>query len=193
MKTYDRSPTPTNPYPDRWKTLTNFRFGSALSLIRPLNSVQERLGEDGNYILQHDLLTEVEVDGERRAIQVPRGLITDLTSVPPLGRIFVSRVGPWLEAALLHDYLYIAWQDIPERGAREADRRFADELFLVAMEHSEVAKWRRTLIFWSVRLFGGAPYRRRKTERFADLDDTALNGRLAFVMPSGRDQSTRTA
>ncbi len=192
MKTYDRAPTPTNPYPDGWKTLSNFAFGSALSLIRPLNAVQERLGEDGDYILQHDLLTEVDIDGERRLIQVPRGLITDLTSVPPLGRIFVSRVGPWLEAALLHDYLYIAWQDVPGRGAREADRRFADELFLVAMEHSAVAKWRRMLIYWSVRWFGGSAYRTRKTERFADLDDPALKGRLAFVMPSG-NATSRTA
>ncbi len=193
MQTYDHPATPTNPYPDGWKALSDFEFRSALSLIRPLNTVQERLGEDGDYILQHDLLTVVDIDGERRSIQVPRGLITDLTSVPPLGRILVSRVGPWLEAALLHDYLYIAWQDVPNRGAREVDRRFADDLFLLAMEHSEVARWRRTLIYWSVRLFGGGAYRRRKSERYADLDDPALKGRLAFVVPTGRDQSIRTA
>ena len=193
MQTFDHAPRPVNPYPDGWKTLSDFEFLSALSLIRPLNTVQERLGEDGDYILQHDLLAKLDIDGESLGIQVPRGLITDLTSVPWFGRIFVSRVGPWLEAAMVHDYLYIAWQDVPDRRPREADRRFADEVFLLAMEHSEVSWWRRMLIYTMVRWFGGGPFRRRRSERYADLDDPALKGRLAFVLPATRDRSDGTA
>ena len=80
-------------------------------------SCSERLGEDGDYILQHPFEADYEIDGDEwRRLTVPRGLITDLTSVPRPLRVFVGRVGPWLEAAIIHDYLYVAWQDVRGGG-----------------------------------------------------------------------------
>ena len=122
MRLYDHPAQPMNPYPGDGATLSGFRYETALSLIRPKGSVELRKGEDADYVLQHDFMVSLKIDGQRRAIVVPRGLITDLTSVPRPFRIFVGRVGPWLEAAILHDYLYIAWQDVPGRGARPEDR-----------------------------------------------------------------------
>ncbi len=175
---------PANPYPDDWIEITSFAYRSALSLIRPLNVVRERLGEDGDYILQHPFEADFEIDGQEwRRLTVPRGLITDLTSVPRAFRIFVGRVGPWLEAAIIHDYLYLAWQDVPGRGVRARDRLFADRMMLRAMEAAEVARWRRWAIYLALRIFGARPYARPSSRRYAKLDDMALKGRLAFTLP----------
>ena len=176
---------PTNPYPDEWQEITGFDYRSALSLLRPLNTVSHRLGEDADYILQRDFLFDYTLDGgDVRRIVVPRGLITDLTSVPRLLRVFVGRVGPWLEAAILHDYLYIAWQDVPGLGARPRDRLFADRMMLCAMQEAGVGWFDRTVIYLAVRTFGAATYAERDEKRYADLGDPALGGALAFRLPS---------
>jgi hypothetical protein len=183
MERHDHPARPANPYPDRWTTLSDFEYLSALSLIRPVNTVRERLGEDGEYILQHDFEVALGIDGDRRGITVPRGLITDLTSVPRVFRIFVGRVGPWLEAAILHDYLYIAWQDVPGLAPRPSDRLFADRVMLLAMEAAAVGRATRWAIYLCLRAFGGRAFRRHETRRYAELEDQALEGSLAFTIP----------
>ncbi|MBM9596437.1 DUF1353 domain-containing protein [Roseitranquillus sediminis] len=190
---HDHPNRPTNPYPDRWARITHFAYRSALSLIRPLNTVQTRLGEDGDYILQRDFLVDYAVDGdEPRQIVVPRGMITDLTSVPVPFRVLVGRVGPWLEAAILHDYLYVAWQDIPGRGVRASDRLFADRLMLVAMEEAGVDVFRRRAIYHAIRLFGANAYARPNPDRYAELDDPGLEGSLAFQVPDRHSGTSST-
>lgn len=171
---------PVNPYPDGWRELAGFEYLSALSLIRPLNTVQDRLGEDGDYILQHDFACAVAVDGDPTGLLASRGMVTDLTSVPPVFRIFVGRVGPWLKAAILHDWLYMAWRQVPGRGVRARDRLFADRIMLLAMQRARVPAWRRLAIYGSLRLFGGNAYRRGNA-RFVDLDEAALD--TAMVVP----------
>ena len=184
---HDHPDWPANPYPDEWSEITGFAYRSALSLIRPLNTVQSRLGEDGDYILQHPFEADYQIDGgEWRRLTVPQGLVTDLTSVPRLARAFIGRVGPWLEAAIIHDYLYIAWQDVPGMGARPRDRLFADRMMLRAMEAADVAPWQRHVIYAVIRAFGGAAYARRKPHRYAELASPAVCGALAFRLPDGQ-------
>ena len=90
---HDHPERPLNPYPEAWHEITGFAYGSAMSLIRPLNTVQDRLGEDGDYVLQHPFEADYQIDGaEWRRLTVPQGLITDLTSVPRLLRV-VDRAG----------------------------------------------------------------------------------------------------
>lgn len=182
MRMKDAPVRPVNPYPDEWWELSEFEYLSALSLIRPLNAVQDRLGDDGDYILQHDFACSVSIDGDPTGLLAPRGMVTDLTSVPPVFRIFVGRVGPWLEAAILHDWLYVAWRHVPGRGVRARDRLFADRVMLLAMERARVPAWRRLAIYGALRLFGGRAYRRGDM-RFADLGDGSLE--TAMVIPDG--------
>ena len=182
---HDHPDWPANPYPDNWHEVTRFAYRTALSLIRPLNTVPFRLGEDGDYILQHPFEADYQLDGgEWRRLTVPQGLITDLTSVPRVLRIFVGRVGPWLEAAIIHDYLYIAWQDVPSLGARPRDRLFADRMMLRAMEAADVAPWERWAIYRFVRTFGGEAYVKPNPDRYAELLDPGLGGALAFRLPA---------
>ncbi|WP_348919765.1 DUF1353 domain-containing protein, partial [Escherichia coli] len=58
--------------------------------------------------------------------------------------------GPQGEAAIIHDWLY----DNALRTKKEADR-----IFLDAMKVLKVPAWRRSLMYFAVRLFGKGKYR----------------------------------
>ncbi|HCH8504641.1 TPA: DUF1353 domain-containing protein, partial [Salmonella enterica] len=75
--------------------------------------------------------------------------ITDLASVP---RIFWTPLPPdgkYAKAAIIHDYLY----DNALRTKKEADRIFLDGMTVLG-----VPKWKRTVMYWAVRLFGQGRY-----------------------------------
>ena len=93
-------------------------------------------------------------------------MLTDLSSVPWFLRWFVGRVGPHLEASIVHDFLYIAWQDLGTRGAKPEDSAFADKLLCVGMEAAEVGWIKRSFIYLGVKLFGWCAYQQPNPERY---------------------------
>ena len=106
---------PASPYPVAGTKIAGIRYESALVLLRLKDAVSMRSGEDADYLTGSPYIFAWQAeDGAWTEVTVPAGMITDLTSVPWLFRFLVGRVGPWLEAAVLHDYLYLAWQDLPE-------------------------------------------------------------------------------
>ncbi len=154
------TPQFNNPYPQgEWSKITGFVYASTLHLCRAIWAVQTRTGEDANYVLAQPYRVCFKLDDDWREIVVPRGMLTDLSSIPRALRWVVSRVGPHLEASILHDFLYIAWQDLPGYGARDEDRDFADELMRVAMQEAGVSGMQIFLIHNAVRLFGGGAFR----------------------------------
>jgi hypothetical protein len=82
-------------------------------------------------------------------IVVPKGTITNLASVPRILWTIFPPHGKWAKAAIIHDYLY-------DNGI--GTKKFADEVFLEAMETLGVPRIRRTLMYWAVRLFGRGSY-----------------------------------
>lgn len=93
-----------------------------------------------------------------RIVEVPQGFETDFASVP---RFFWRIVPPWgrySPAAVVHDYLY---------ATSKVTRAEADHVFLVLMERLGVPAWKRTIMYWAVRLFGGAAWNecRKKGQR----------------------------
>ena len=158
MRAY--TPQFNNPYPQgEWSKITDFVYASNLRLCRAMTAVQTRTGEDANYVLAQPYRVTFKLDGVPREIEVPKGMLTDLSSIPRALRWVVSRVGPHLEASILHDFLYIAWQDLPGHGARDRDRDFADELMRVAMQEAGVSGVQIFLIHGAVRLAGGSAFR----------------------------------
>ncbi|HFE7524033.1 TPA: DUF1353 domain-containing protein [Salmonella enterica subsp. enterica serovar Newport] len=88
-------------------------------------------------------------DDNSDVIEVPAGFITDLATIP---RIFWSLMPPdgkYAKAAIIHDYLY----DNALRAKREADR-----IFLDGMTVQGVPKWKRTVMYLAVQLFGRGNY-----------------------------------
>lgn len=76
---------------------------------------------------------------------VPRGFVTDLTSIPQL---FFSLLPPddkYTYAAIIHDYLY--WNQDQKVFPREA----ADDIFRIVMKEFKVANWKSEAIFRAVR------------------------------------------
>jgi len=150
-------PELVDPYPATWSTIGDFLFATDLHLTRAKRAIVAGNDREAEYVVERAYRCTFTVDGKAREVVVPAGMLTDLTSVPRLARWLVGRVGPHLEAAILHDFLFIAWQDVlvdgePKRP-READFRFANETMQLAMATAGVARWKRALIGFAVSSF----------------------------------------
>jgi len=89
----------------------------------------------------------------RQAIKVPAGFVTDFASVP---RAFWWLLPPWGrygKAAVVHDFCY-----------REGcySRKKCDRIFLEGMQVLGVPWWKRSVMYWAVRLFGKDHYKHKK-------------------------------
>ena len=83
-------------------------------------------------------------------VTVPKGQTTDFASIPRIFWPILPPVGRYSRATVVHDYLY-------RYGL--FTRKDCDLIFLHAMEELNVAKWKRTIMFWAVRLFGKSAYK----------------------------------
>jgi len=87
-------------------------------------------------------------------IRIPRGFETDFASVPRLCRLIIPKLGKYTKAAVVHDAIYQGETATFTRA--EADRIFRD-----AMADLGVAKWKRVLMYWAVRIGGWMAWRKR--------------------------------
>lgn len=133
-------PTIQTPYPSDWSKVSDFKYTADLYLARAREKILCGSGREAEYVVAADFTCQCLVDGEPWEIRVPKGMLTDLASVPPLWRIVVGRVGTHLEAAIVHDFLFVAWQDTLENGAKphQRDFDFANEIMRHAMLASDV-------------------------------------------------------
>ena len=87
-----------------------------------------------------------------RVITVPIGFTTDFASIPRFARNLIPKLGKYNKAAVIHDYLY---------SVKITTRKGADKCFRDGMKDLGVVKWKRTLMYFAVRLFGGFAWRKR--------------------------------
>ena len=94
-------------------------------------------------------------------ITVPAGFKTDFASSPPQIWWLIPPWGKYGKAAVVHDCLYqnqgYLSHDTLLRHLRT--RKWCDSVFLEAMEVLGVTPWRRRLMYWGVRIFGGLAWR----------------------------------
>jgi len=161
--------SPADPYPRITGEVMDVRHPDPLVLVRMPEAPRLRTGADAHYIVGAPYRVAYRLRGEVRwrAVTVPEGMLTDLASVPRLACGLVGRVGSHLEAAIVHDYLYLAWQDRPDGTARAQDGRFADDLMWAAMRRGRVGRLKAWTIYAAVRLFGGWAYRDPQRIRYA--------------------------
>lgn len=177
MKNNEYAPvqkTVANQYPDSDAEIAHARFDSGLHLMRPKNAATlYRFGEDAEYIVARDFRLSYRLAGEEdyRQITVPAGMLTDLASVPRLMRVFVGRVGLHLEPAIVHDYLYIAWQAVQGKSPNSTDRSFADRLMFAAMKEAGVHWFHCHAMYLAIRLMGGGLFHSRNERLFVDMSD----------------------
>lgn len=164
-----------SPYPDCPAHISKLTFEDDLVLFRPSEALVSREDDRDVYLLGADKMVHWEGDGEIcGTVKVPFGFITDLTSVPWFFRLFVSRAGPWLEAAVVHDYLYVAWAEVEGATPRAQDRKFADDIMFAAMTAANVGALRKWSIYLSVRLFGGWTFQNADGCTYGDQTDPRL-------------------
>ncbi len=148
-----------------------FAYTDDLYLTRGIEAVQMRgEEEDADYIVARRYCSEVQFrlpNGSECTfpIDVPCGLLTDLSSVPRWGRWLLGKVGPHLEASIVHDWLYVAWRDEAAwQGENRPPgwvRRFADDVFLAAMKEAGVGRFRRSIAHAAVCAFGRRSFYKR--------------------------------
>ena len=94
-------------------------------------------------------------------IHVRRGFVTDFASIPKIFRIIIPKLGRWNKAALIHDAIYQDRSFCLNALRHRLTRQDADLIFLDAMTDLGVAKWKRTLMYLSVRVGGWMAWRKR--------------------------------
>ncbi len=97
-----------------------------------------------------------EIGNTNEKIIVPAGFVTDFASVPPELRPMFPRVGQYLFAAIVHDYLY--WNQI-------CSKEEADEIFYLAMKESGVGGFTRLAFFQAVDKVGMSSWEENKQNK----------------------------
>lgn len=146
-------------YPEGRVRVIGVKFKSDLVLWRGIDAVKSRKDSDAIYTVHEDYHVHVTVEdwlyetGITFKHVVPAGFHTDLASVPRFGRWFVGRVGPHLEASIIHDWLYVAWQIEGIEPTKDM-KKYADDVFNIAMAESKVQWLRRQTMYHAVK-YGG--------------------------------------
>lgn len=119
------------------------------------------------------LLTQplvIRVGEGRDSLVVPSGFVTDFASIPKRLRGFISKLGPHLCPAIVHDYLY---------SEQVCTRAQADAIFLKMMEDLGVSWLTRRVMYWSVRWFGRSAWDQNTKWR--------MEGMPRIVPPNARE------
>ena len=95
-------------------------------------------------------------DGMAVRVDVPKGFVTDLASIPNYLWPILLKHGVYGNAAIFHDWLY--W-------IQSSSREIADHVFYRTMYDMGVEKHTRLLIWSAVRLFGGAAWNTNRKHR----------------------------
>lgn len=142
--------TPADPYPPTTDfRIVDVRYADHLQIVR-YAARPKGSPDDSEWQLSEDYVLEVDIDyqadkGDIRhetwRLTVPQGMYSDLSSVPAFGRWIVSKVGPHLEASVIHDYLYLKWTDKRLGRPRLSDWIFADAVLRAGMKPLTDFSW----------------------------------------------------
>ena len=116
--------------------------------------------------LQRELIY-VAGAARRETITIPAGFVTDLASIPRLVWSFYPPDGPWVKAAVVHDFLYYTQGDGEWYGRkgvsreRPYSRAESDDILREAMADRGVGAWAQFVIWAAVRLGGAIGWARK--------------------------------
>lgn len=98
-----------------------------------------------------------EEKGSHYHITVPKGYITDLSSIPRLARLVIPVLGRQNGPSVIHDYIYEPMNPEVTGDGHQLigwTKTQADKLFLLAMKANGVSWMRRNVMYMAV-LLGG--------------------------------------
>ena len=88
---------------------------------------------------------------EKEVVTVIDGTLTDFASVPGIFWTLLPPDGEYTQAAVLHDFIY---------KGHVFDRKKCDDVFYEAMGVLNVPGWKRWIMWFCLRLFGFAAYKK---------------------------------
>lgn len=183
------TPRIASPYPETFKRIEHFQYSSHLHIGRKNKKIVRYRQSEINYVVLSDYRVSFTVDGRLQNLTVPAGMLTDLASVPAFARPAIGRVGPHLEASIVHDFLFVAWQLLPGSIARRSDWRFANEVMYAALRETAMAGWKQWAIRRALNGFSWRVFREREPDRgrlFLDPSRDCLFPRLDPMATEGR-------
>jgi hypothetical protein len=139
------------------------RFSGKLILVLLDDKDHPVVTADGRslWAIEKGLGYRTSVGGDE-SIEVVPGFVTDLASIPRFAWGLLPPDGPWVKAAIVHDFLYFtsgtgAWKHHPAAitRAKPYERREADDILNEAMKDRGVDGLRRFIIWAAVRIGGG--------------------------------------
>lgn len=139
------------------------RFSGKLVLVL-LDDKDHPSIHDGRslWAIQRELTYRTDIGGAA-TITVPPGFVTDLASIPQLAWSLYPPDGPWVKAAIIHDFLYGTggtgqWLDHPSGLSRPTpySREEADDILREATASRGVGLVKRNVIWSAVRVGGAA-------------------------------------
>jgi hypothetical protein len=144
-------PVLVDPYPPRFSSVRLLAQESDLMIARPRLRVRPDEDRETEYVLARDFTVMFEVDGKPWRVTAPAGMLTDLATAKWFTRPILGRVGPHLEAAIIHDFLCIAWQDLTGASARVTPRpgdfEFTNAAMIAMLEPTDL----HPMVVWGVR------------------------------------------
>ena len=99
---------------------------------------------------------EYEIGNSGKIISIPKGFVTDFASVPPSLRVFFPKLGKYLQAAIVHDYLY--WN-------QSCTKVQADNIFYYAMKESDVSIIDKFAFYQAVDKVGKGAWENNKKDK----------------------------
>lgn len=141
------------------------RFSGKLVLVLLDNKYTPSLRAGRSLWALYETLTYRPGNGPD-TITVPKGFVTDLASIPRWAWILLPPDGPWVKAAIIHDFLYATegtgrWKGHASGNSRAEPytRAEADGILREAMENRGVDPGRRAIIWAAVRVGGACGWR----------------------------------
>lgn len=131
---------------------------------------------DGRYIdgRRWQLLAPFRYDlgelGGPESVIVPMGFVTDFASIPQVLWNVFPPTGQYGKAAVVHDFLYRCRviTTVQTGVVRFCTKAEADTIFSEAMQVLGVGAWTRRLLYWGVRVGGGATWARYRKQEQSD-------------------------
>ena len=145
------------------------RFTNAL-VVSPM-------ADGKTWVLLRPFGYDVGEEGSGDAVDVDIGFMTDFASIPRIFWILLPRWGKYGNATVVHDWLY--W-------AQVKTRRVSDNIMLEAMGVLSVPSWKKYLIYWMVRIFGGIAWKRNQWDRIAKFDRVLKKEEFKSIDKPGR-------
>lgn len=158
------------PYAPNTHPITQFWYVDWLVLGRSPKTLK-RGDREAMYIVIEDYKVSMNINGKAHVIVVPRGMTTDLASIPWWARSIIGRVGPHLEACIVHDWLYIAWQ-LQDRMPTREDHKFANRVLYAGIKSAKCS-WVTRVGIWIAMEFpyiSWSVFKGRDKNLFVDLD-----------------------